>query len=1351
MTMSSRIAGIKTAIHHFVSRCVLLLAIMIVLVAAALTIVRAATPLLSHNRNKIQHWIAELIHRPVIIGSIKAGWRGFEPVITMGNVTLFSSKNHQPAIKFDSLSLGLNFWRTIFTRHLQIGLVAVKGTALTVTESLNENRDKIITILANTGQTIAIINPNHKKEGHLLANLFAIDRVYINKVDITWHRLDGVIIPIHDIRMEVIKRKGVHEASGRASVKQNGATRFAFASHIEGTFQDPDSLFGTVYIYGQDINLKQWLPRQSFFGMDQIDGHLNGQLWMTWKNGGVQQVQTRITLTDFSAIAPELRSVKTISLPKIDANILWQHQKDGWLLTADNIHIRMPHLNYPTAQFSLQRSHSDSAQPGQSDHIKAQAHYEFFINYFPLQLVTPIIDYFNSNSPVNPRLYKAWRNYNPQGLLKNIYVDYQGKSRFAAHAQLQNLQLDRAGDIPAVKTLNGEFFVYPRYGSLTLESRDLTINEPAVFKNSIHLDKMVGELLWNHDGTGWNLYFSQLNFSNPDFNIYGKTQLFIPDKKKNNTTIALLMNADNIDMAKIKEYLPASVYRKKKLAHWLSTSFLGGKASHSILQIRGKLKDIPFDKKNGVFLSETTLQNVKLQYKPGWPSIENLNGTLIFNRRKMTANIDSGTLYQSHINKTIAVIADLEKKGGSKLDIQGTVDGPSSDGLRFLEESPLKKHIGRHLAGLKMDGPMHLNLELKIPLKHHADPEDVNVVAKGEVNIKGGTLKIPAWNIAFTHINGDLGFSNHTLFGRDINATFLNQPVSLNVTTLSQDASHAITQIELSGSIAMNDLYNQFPSALLKSLSGKTNYHAILQLRDHLIGANSLSIETQLLGVTVPYPKPFFKLASQPRQTEILIHFQDQMPVSSTIHYGKNVKAVLTLSKSKSQSKLNFLKGNVHLGPGLAKFQTKPGLIIDGTLPVVIWKEWEPWIIAKKQTTTHQNAKTSEDGFWQHHFRKLNLMLDKLSIFNHVFPKTRIEVRSFRQSSSKSFHKEWMIILNGPTIQGNISILNHQHPTVWARFTKVYLKKANKQPMIKSSTADVIPEIEKTTEIQTKNSIGSPLKPQTLPAINLQIDDFRMGNLILGKTVLKTTRTAEGLRINKFSANSHIFKLDATGFWQDRAGVIKSELKGEFDAASLGSILMQFDYPSVFDATNLQSHFNLKWSGAPYDLNLKTLQGSISFHTGPGRLIDMSDKANEGIATGQLLTFLSLQSLQRRLVFNFKDIKNKTFSFDSVKGDFRINNGDSWTNNTTINGVIARIDMHGYIGLIQKDFDLYMDITPHLTSSLPVIAAIAGGPIIGAATYIANKLFSPLVDKIAVRHYHLTGPWKKPKVIHLKK
>ena len=60
---------------------------------------------------------------------------------------------------------------------------------------------------------------------------------------------------------------------------------------------------------------------------------------------------------------------------------------------------------------------------------------------------------------------------------------------------------------------------------------------------------------------------------------------------------------------------------------------------------------------------------------------------------------------------------------------------------------------------------------------------------------------------------------------------------------------------------------------------------------------------------------------------------------------------------------------------------------------------------------------------------------------------------------------------------------------------------------------------------------------------------------------------------------------------------------------------------------------------------------------------------------------LSFQALPRRLKLDFSDIFDKGFGFDRIEGDFVISEGDAFTNDLSLKGTSATLQMSGRTGL----------------------------------------------------------------------
>ena len=55
-------------------------------------------------------------------------------------------------------------------------------------------------------------------------------------------------------------------------------------------------------------------------------------------------------------------------------------------------------------------------------------------------------------------------------------------------------------------------------------------------------------------------------------------------------------------------------------------------------------------------------------------------------------------------------------------------------------------------------------------------------------------------------------------------------------------------------------------------------------------------------------------------------------------------------------------------------------------------------------------------------------------------------------------------------------------------------------------------------------------------------------------------------------------------------------------------------------------------------------------------------------------------------------------------------------------------------------------MTPYISDSLS-LAAFAGGPAVGAAAYIAQKILQDPLNKLAQDEYEIVGTWDNPKEV----
>jgi hypothetical protein len=140
---------------------------------------------------------------------------------------------------------------------------------------------------------------------------------------------------------------------------------------------------------------------------------------------------------------------------------------------------------------------------------------------------------------------------------------------------------------------------------------------------------------------------------------------------------------------------------------------------------------------------------------------------------------------------------------------------------------------------------------------------------------------------------------------------------------------------------------------------------------------------------------------------------------------------------------------------------------------------------------------------------------------------------------------------------------------------------------------------------------------------------------------------------------------------------------------------------------------------------------TLKFQVGPGQLRDI----NPGL--GRMVGMLNVQNLTRRLSFDFSDLFQPGMGFDRISGELAFKRGNAYTDNLLIEAPAARIQIEGRTGLQARDYDQTITVVPHFGGTLPVAGAIAGGPMVGAAVFVAERLLQKGIEHATRYRYTL--------------
>ncbi len=737
-----------------------------------------------------------------------------------------------------------------------------------------------------------------------------------------------------------------------------------------------------------------------------------------------------------------------------------------------------------------------------------------------------------------------------------------------------------------------------------------------------------------------------------------------------------------------------SCHINPELRLWFEQAFPAGEITNAVAQIQGPWDQFPFERGGGDFTAVLNYDHLTLNYAHQWPAIQNMRGVVSFHNNQLRIIAEHGEVDHNVLDHMQGVIPDLEKP---ELVATGHSTTDLTNGLEFLRQTPLD--IAKGLDTLQTWGPMDLQLKLTVPLMHGKD----GVVSEGNIAVPDGNLRITNWNTTLTNIQGQFHFLNGNLTANNVSAHEFGLPMTIDVSTLNPEGQSPVLQLNIGGHVAIAQLSQQYGIPVQKYFDGMSSYRALLKIRDDNSPlGNSLSIASDLSGVRVNLPSPYGKTADETRPLVMNLSLFRKKPLNVTLQYGDNLSAALTVDKKDNRSQL--ISGELHFGSGKAHLQTVPGLLITGQFDEINWDDWKNYFISK-------TARPLDAAI-----RSIELTIDQLKFNSYALSKVYLSLMRVTQA--------WNLTMQNSDVVGNLVIPDDHSKTWRGRFSRLYLP-ANKQ---------------------TEQSID----PRRLPPLDVAINDFHYGDKTLGNIRLKTKPIDTGVQFENLSMVTPLMQVQAVGTWQYKQGEPQTTVFGQLSSRNLGTALKDWQVTQVLEGGEGTARFALEWPGSPQQFTAARLNGAVNIDFRDGRITQIADSASAELGFGRLLNLFSLQSLPK-LPMNLVNLTKKGFAFDLLKGDFSIKNGAAKTENSSLVGSVAWVQIKGGVGFPQKTYDLQLQVVPNVTSSLPLIVGLTGGPIAGAITWVANKILAPHVGKAAEMDYRISGSWNKPDIVQLPK
>jgi uncharacterized protein (TIGR02099 family) len=1004
--------------------------------------------------------------------------------------------------------------------------------------------------------------------------------------------------------------------------------------------------------------------------------------------------------------------LSALSLRKLAGHFDWRRHPAGWRLDADRVVLARPSdTGGVSAREEMAAGQDHAGAVGKKINFKVAVAQQDTITVVEmgaqgLRLQDGVAMLLLSNL-LDDAAREALTAIQPRADLTQAYVRYQhdeaiDKHTLAARADFNDLGFLAWKNFPAVMGLDGKAQVHDQSGSLVLATSMAQFSFDGLFRAPLFIDTLSGPVAWRRQEGGWRIQTPALVAGNADISGSVQATIDIPDGGASPfINLAADFSKGNIEHA--ARYFPVGIMPQDTVA-WLDRALISGTVTHGQALFHGRVADFPFDTraepKTGRFEVRFNASEGVLDYAPGWPRLEKIETEVVFSERRMEINASAASSLESRVQQAQVAIEDL---GGSPpvLVIRGQAEGPTADVLRYVRETPLDKKIGKYFEGPRAHGHSTLDLEIHMPLAATTTDRIKGVLGFNNSRLAffdKGVDRGMEDTVEFSQVNGTLNFTESTLAAHDIRAMVLGGAVEVDVATRAiQGERQNAFRFDARGKADAQRLAQYFKAPLFNYFKGESDWLATLRVVDPEKGEPSatLRIESLLKGMAITLPAPLNKTAAQLRGLVVETTLPRTVNTVFNVKYGDFFKSVFSVNHN------NVLeRGEVHLGNGGGGGNlTLPALRgwrISGELPEFSLTEW-----VDLMGTGEGGEAQGGGGPKALHINEIDARLGTLEAFGQSLKDVHVQAKNGEQ--------EWSGSIASNRLTGSIRVPHAAHMPLSADLE--YLEWAQGSN-------------------KNRGLEGRSLDPRQLPPLRITSKRFFYQGIDFGSLSLVTSQQPAGLRVDRLQMVSDVTKISALGDWVvDKQMQPITTLNLNIHSNNLGKTFREFGFADTFAEGTGQAELTAHWPASPAAFSLAKLQGNLRMDFKKGRLLDVDPGA------GRVFGLMAL---------NFKGLFSKGFSFDDITGDFVITDGNAHTSNLTMNGPSAHVAVQGRVGLAAKDYDQRITVTPRSSTALPLAGMLTGGPGLGAAVFLFQKLFQSDLDRITRYQYTVKGAWDNP-------
>jgi uncharacterized protein (TIGR02099 family) len=602
---------------------------------------------------------------------------------------------------------------------------------------------------------------------------------------------------------------------------------------------------------------------------------------------------------------------------------------------------------------------------------------------------------------------------------------------------------------------------------------------------------------------------------------------------------------------------------------------------------------------------------------------------------------------------------------------------------------------------------------MSIPLRPRS-PEH-RLTLEGAVSWPGPASLTPTGtNLDLDSLSGALSFDQTGVRYSSIGAELWGEPLDARIHGSRDEQTGArSTHLRISGTTTAASLTRHILPQLSGRASGAVAWTLQLDVRN--LGTQppakelDIALSSELRGLAVDLPAPVGKVASESRPFQLGWKIKAGEEAEMHGRYAGN-DFILLFGKD-PQGKRRLRRAGVRFGSRQARLPDSDGLHLSGRLSSLDLPAW-----------TRATAARPGSDAGNPTLRSADLQIGRLLLGSSTLNEVHLELDHEPRA--------WAAVIKSSELTGRVSLPHRrrQSPIL------VRLDHLDLEPLL-------VPAETAAAQKRPSTRALSRSDPRRSHTLDLSVEHLHWGENGLGHLTLVADARDDGLLIRDIKLDDGaLMQVSGQGHWTIAGGQQTSLIELKADGKDLGEFLRNLGYESLLDEAPAVIDLRLSWPGGPGAFSLPGLDGEATLEIGRGSLLEVEP------GVGRMLGIFNLGALNRRLSLDFSDLFDRGYAFERIHGKLNIRDGKADIAEMVIEGPSAEISIKGKTDLVNRQFDQVVTVTPSLGTSVALATAVAGGPLVGAAVLIADKVSGGAFDKIGRYSYDVTGPWAAPNI-----